>query len=111
MPILSLVTYPFRAVDFRRYMMFWAAWSFAVNVAGPFFNVYMLEDLHLGYLRLSLYSQLLSTTATVLFVRVWGRLADALGGKPVMTVCCAGAASIPRSGFLPCPAPRSCRPS
>lgn len=79
--------------------MFWAAWSFAVNVAGPFFNVYMLEDLHLGYLRLSLYSQLLSTTATVLFVRDWGRLADALGGKPVMTVCGAGAASIPRSGF------------
>ena len=97
-PFLSLATYPFREVNFRRYMIFWAAWSFAINISGPFFNVYMLERLQMGYLQISLYTQLLGSLATVLFVRVWGRLADAHGSKPVMAVCCAVARSSQRSG-------------
>ncbi|MGE5597967.1 MAG: MFS transporter [Bacteroidota bacterium] len=101
--LLDLATCPFRAPDFRRFMFYNAAWSFAVNCAGPFFNVYMLEHLHLGYLQISVYAQLLGSLSTVLMVRVWGRLTDAYGSKPVLAVCCGGASVLPLVWILTSP--------
>ncbi|MGE5530356.1 MAG: MFS transporter [Patescibacteria group bacterium] len=103
-PFLTLLTYPFRDANFRRYMFFWAAWMFGVNLAAPFFNVYMLKHLNLGYLQISLYTQLLGSLATVLFVRMWGRLSDRYGSKPVMGICCAMAGVTPLLWLLPSPA-------
>lgn len=102
-PVRRLLGYPFHDAHFRRYMWFWAAWLFAVNIAAPFFNVYMLGHLRLGYLQIALFVQMVTSLGTVLMARVWGRLADACGHKPVMAVCCAAAAGLPLLWFPTAP--------
>ena len=47
-PLLSLIQLPFRHPNFRRLMMYMASWNFAVNLATPFFTVYLLETLGLS---------------------------------------------------------------
>ena len=100
-PFTKMMTMPFRERNFRRYMFFWAAWSFGVNVTGPFFSVYLLENLRLHYLEIVLCTQLVSSLATVLFARMWGRLADTHGSKPVMMLCGLGAMTLPCFWLLP----------
>lgn len=84
--LLPLLAEPFRDVNFRRLMVFLAAWGFAVNLATPFFTMVMLRDLGLGMavvVPLTVVSQL----ANLAVLPLWGRLTDRLGNKPVLAVC------------------------
>lgn len=81
--LVGLLTEPLRETNFRRLLMFLGSWNFAINLAAPFFSVYMLVRLHLPMtwvLGLSVVSQL----ANVSFFAIWGRLADRLGHKSVL---------------------------
>jgi MFS family permease len=83
--LLGLLADPFRDKIFRPLLVFLGSWNFAVNLAAPFFVVYMLKRLGMtmGWvLGLSVLSQL----ANVLFFRVWGRLADRFSNKSVLSV-------------------------
>ena len=40
---LSLLTTPLRDSNFRHLVLFLSSWNFAVNLAAPFFTVYMPE--------------------------------------------------------------------
>ncbi len=74
---------PLREENFRKLLIFLASWNFAINLAAPFFSVYMLARLELSMawvLGLSVVSQL----ANVSFFRIWGRLADRLSNKRVL---------------------------
>jgi len=82
----SLLLEPFRDVNFRNLMAFSSSWSFAVSLAAPFFTVYMLKRLEFGMpfvILLSAISQLMH----IVFLRVWGRLADRFNNKSVLAVC------------------------
>lgn len=84
--LLPLLAAPFRDANFRRLMVFLGVWGFAVNLAAPFFTVFMLQDLGLGMavvVPLAIVSQLANLTV----LKLWGRLADRLGNKPVLAVC------------------------
>ena len=85
-PLLSLVKLPFHHPNFRRLMAYMASWNFAVNLATPFFTVYMLEKLGL-----SMAYVIALTTLTqgfnVLFFRRWGRYADRYSNKTVLGIC------------------------
>jgi MFS family permease len=79
-----ILTEPMRDENFRRLVTFLALWNFAVNLAAPFFAVYMLLRLELSLawvLGLSVVSQV----ANVSFFRIWGRLADAFSNKSVLS--------------------------
>ncbi len=83
--LLSVLSRPFRDPNYRQLIKFLAVWNFAVNLAGPFFAVYMLRRLELSMtwvIGLSVISQLFN----VLFLRIWGALADRYSNTSVLTV-------------------------
>ena len=69
---------------FVRVMVFYSIWLFSANIAGPFWNVYMLEELKMSFTEMSLYTQIISNVTTVLVISRWGRLIDRYGNKPVL---------------------------
>ena len=83
--LVATLAQPFKDGNYRRLLYFLAAWNFAANLAGPFFVVYMLRRLGLSMtwvLGLSVVSQLVN----VLFLRIWGKLADRFTNKSVLAV-------------------------
>ncbi|MFC1900717.1 MFS transporter [Chloroflexota bacterium] len=76
---------PLHDQNFRRLLQFLFYWSFASNLAIPFFAVHMLQKLGLPVtwvIGLSVLSQMFN----ILFLRVWGPLADRYGNKAVLSV-------------------------
>ncbi|MCL6589464.1 MAG: MFS transporter [Firmicutes bacterium] len=86
-PFRKLCLLPFQDKNYFMFLLFIAIWNFGMNFAAPFFNVYMLEQLHMNYFSIFLGAQLVSNLATVLFVQVWGKMTDKFGNKPVMVIC------------------------
>jgi len=61
------------------------SWNFAVNLAGPFFMVYMLKRLGLSMsfiIGLSIVSQVMN----FLFLKIWGRYTDRFSNKSVLAI-------------------------
>ncbi len=83
--ILPILSEPFRNVDFRRLLIFLGSWNFAINLAAPFFVVYMIKRLEMS-MALVLALSVLSQITNVMFLRLWGRLADRFSNKSVLSV-------------------------
>ncbi len=84
--ILGSLSQPMRDANFRRLLTFLFVRGFITNLALPFFAVYMLQKIGLPLvvvISLTVLSQLFN----VLFLRVWGPMADRLGSKAVLSVC------------------------
>lgn len=72
--------------NFARFSWYVALLNGAVSVGGPFFNVYMLRDLHWSYI------QFTSSTAVFLAAQVllspwWGQQIDRHGSRAVLRAC------------------------
>lgn len=83
--ILSLLSQPFKDENFRKLIAFMCSWNFAVNLAGPFFMVYMLKRLGLSIsfiIGLSIVSQMMN----FLFLKIWGRYTDRFSNKSVLAI-------------------------
>lgn len=74
---------PFQDGNFRRLLIFLGSWNFAVNLAAPFFTVYMLKRLDLSMAVIVGFS-ILSQIVNVMFFSLWGRLADRFSNKSVL---------------------------
>ena len=86
---------PFRDRNYLKYMLFIAFWYFSVNLSSPFFNVFMIEELKMNFLIISLFTQVTANLITIFSIRFWGKLTDRYGSKPVMQLCCIFLFSIP----------------
>ena len=82
---ISTLTEPLRDKNFSHLLRFLWVWGVASNIAIPFFVVYMLTDLELE-LPVVMSLVVLSNITHVLFVRVWGPMADRVGSKTVMSL-------------------------
>ena len=80
---LSILTEPLRDRNFSQPLRFLFLWSFASNLAIPFFAVYMLTRLGLS-LPAVISLTVLSQLTNILFLRTWGPLADPVGSKTVL---------------------------
>jgi len=83
--ILRLLAQPFKDANFRKLIAFLASWNFAVNLAGPFFMVYMLRRLGLSMsfiIALSIVSQVMNFA----FLKVWGKFTDRFSNKSVLAI-------------------------
>ncbi len=83
--IRDILAEPLRDENFRKLLVFLASWNFAINLAAPFFAVYMLSRLGMSMawvLGLSVVSQV----ANVLVFRIWGRMADRIGNRSVLSL-------------------------
>lgn len=84
--IFKLLALPFKDENFRKLIAFMCSWNFAVNLAGPFFMVYMLRRLGLSMsfiIALSIVSQVLNFT----FLKIWGKYTDRFSNKSVLAIC------------------------
>lgn len=82
----QLLRQPLRDANFGRLLVFVASWQFAINLATPFFTVFIVRQLHFDIsfvLLLSVASQI----ANILAIRMWGRLSDRFANKSVLAVC------------------------
>src|SRR5262249_32830047 len=77
---------PFQNHNFRMLMNFLIAWNFAVNLAAPFFTVYMLKMLHYDMVFVVAIT-LMSQMVNVFSLRVWGRYSDRYSNKTVLGIC------------------------
>ncbi len=83
--ILELLAKPVRDTNFRGLLRFIAFWNFSVNLAAPFFIIYLLNRIGLSLswvTALTVTSQL----TNLIFLRIWGRLADRYSNKSVLAV-------------------------
>lgn len=81
----TLLKKPFKDNNFLRLLIFNSAWVFAINLAAPFFSVFLLKDLNypISYvIGLDILSQLFSIFA----VSRWGILADRYSNKTIIAL-------------------------
>jgi MFS family permease len=74
-----------RSVMFRRFLIFSGCFHVAAMMAGPFFVVYLLRDLHLTYLQYGLWLAA-PILGQLLSLKEWGRIADTFGNKKVLVL-------------------------
>lgn len=63
-----------------------ALWNFFLNIAGPFFNVYMVQNLKFSASMVGITS-IVTTIASLLIQRQVGRFSDRLGPRKVQIIC------------------------
>jgi MFS family permease len=83
--IFRLMRQPLQDKNFRRLLIFNSAWVFALNMATPFFTVFMLKTLQipLSYvIGLSITSQVFS----ILTIRAWGMYSDRYSNKTIIAI-------------------------
>jgi MFS family permease len=76
---------PFADRNYRRVMIFLGAWNFAVNLAMPFFTVYLVQDLGTPLtvpIVLTVVGQLANTAS----LPWWGRLCDRFSNKAAIAL-------------------------
>lgn len=86
---------PLRDKNFRRLIIFVAAWSFANNLAAPFFAVYFIAQVGLD-LSMVVILSVISQIANIATLSVWGRISDRYSNKSILQV----AAPISLAGIL-----------
>jgi MFS family permease len=82
---LQKIREPFKDRNYSKLLIFLGSWNFAVNLAAPFFTVYMLKrlDMDVTYvIALAVLSQIVS----VFSFRLWGNAADRFSNKSVLRV-------------------------
>jgi MFS family permease len=73
--IKSILTIPLQNKGFRKIVVLFMIWNIAAQIGMSYFAVYQVTGLKLPYTFIMLMS-ILSTVSSVVFVRIWGRIAD-----------------------------------
>ncbi|WP_076072350.1 MFS transporter [Sphingomonas montana] len=82
----QLLQVPLQDLNFRRLLAFVGSWQFAVNLATPFFTVFIVRQLHFNVSFVMVLS-VVSQIANLVVLRYWGRLSDRFANKSVLAVC------------------------
>lgn len=69
--------------NFLIFLLYFGVWTFAVNLSSPFFNLYLLDNLHLDLYWATLYGSLTAGANLVMLI-VWGKIADRIGNRPLL---------------------------
>ncbi|MFH1230907.1 MAG: MFS transporter [Planctomycetota bacterium] len=71
--------------NFARFVFYVALINMSVMIAGPFFAVYMLRDLHFSYVQFTVGTAATTLTQFVV-MRYWGKLCDRFGNKKILNI-------------------------
>ena len=84
LPLREQLKVVLRSRSLLVFISFGAVWSFAANCFGPFYHIFMLEQLEFTAFDLGVFL-MLSQLGGALSLPAWGRLLDRFGNKSVMT--------------------------
>lgn len=84
--LLRKLIAPFHNRNFRNLIRFSTFWNFAINLAAPFFSVYMLTLLGFSMTQVTMLT-MVSQLSTFLSLRTWGKLSDRFSNKAVLLIC------------------------
>jgi MFS family permease len=93
-PLKAYLLQPVRDRNFRRILAFYLYWWFSVNIAAPFFNAHLLKHMEWSYQSIQLLG-IVVAVVSILCQKMWGRLVDRFGHKPVLTICAIGIIQLP----------------
>jgi MFS family permease len=81
----ALFIRPLKDKNFRRLLVFNSTWSFALNLATPFFTVYMMKTvgLPLSYI---IGFGVISQFAGIFSIKIWGRYSDKYSNKTIISI-------------------------
>ncbi len=85
---IKLLKEPYKDKNFRKLLSTLGFWSFASNLATPFFSVYMLTTLDLNIFYVMLFT-IITRVSNIYFMGPFGKLTDRYGNKPVLSVSAA----------------------
>ncbi len=71
--------------NFRNLLFFSGIWTFAINLAVPFFIIYMLKRIGISIFMVTVLT-VISQLSNILFLKLWGRIADRYSNKSVLSV-------------------------
>ncbi|WP_119080435.1 MFS transporter [Chitinophaga alhagiae] len=83
--IFKMLMRPLKDANFRRLLVFNSAWVFAVNIASPFFTVFMMKSMGLG-LSYIIGLTIISQISSIFTIRIWGRFADRYSNKTIIAI-------------------------
>ena len=78
---------PLGDANFRSLLKFTASWSFACNLAAPFYLVYLVEELKQPMSVVTALTVAAQAT-NLISLTAWGRLSDSSSNKAVLRFCC-----------------------
>ncbi|MCQ6956527.1 MFS transporter [Mucilaginibacter aquariorum] len=84
--VMSMFGKSLKNKNFRNLLVFNSVWAFALNLATPFFTVFMLKTigLPLSYvIGLAIISQL----SSIAFLKLWGNYSDRFSNKTIINIC------------------------
>ena len=84
-PLTELLAQPMKDVNFRNLVIFLGSWNFAINLAAPFFTVYLYKRLGLNVTMVTALL-IVSQAAIIAVLKTWGRIADRFSNKGVLSV-------------------------
>ena len=85
LPLTERLAEPLKDVNFRNLVIFLGSWNFAINLAAPFFTVYLYKRLGLSVTMVTALL-IVSQAANIAVLKTWGRIADRVSNKGVLTV-------------------------
>jgi MFS family permease len=71
--------------NFGKFVIYVSLMSLAVNIAGPFFTVYMLKDLGFSYTTFMLIN-ISASIFSLLFMPIWGKFSDKYGNRELLRI-------------------------
>jgi len=83
--IFRLFKKPLQNKNFRNLLIFNSAWVFALNIATPFFSVYMMKSIGLP-LSYIIALGILTQLSCIVSIKIWGRYADSFSNKTIIAI-------------------------
>ncbi|WP_299516674.1 MFS transporter [Mucilaginibacter sp.] len=83
--LLTLFIMPLRNKNFKNLLIFNSFWAFALNLATPFFSVYMLKTIGLP-LSYVISLGILSQLSGILSYKLWGLYTDRFSNKTIISI-------------------------
>ncbi|WP_207427198.1 MFS transporter [Pedobacter sp. SYSU D00535] len=83
--MFKLLQMPLRDKNFRKLLAFNSFWAFSLNLATPFFSVYMMKTLNIELsfiIALGIVCQL----SSIFSIKMWGRLSDRFSNKTIIRI-------------------------
>jgi MFS family permease len=84
--VLKMMRKPLKDVNFRKLLLFNSSWAFSLNLATPFFSVYLMQTLNISLSTITILN-IISLLSSILCVRIWGNFSDRFSNKTVIRIC------------------------